>query len=91
MFPSSGSHAPDHRISNQWVARGRIYDAWLHRLLVNACCRESRRGGQWAANVRALPVDGPSAPGEYNSDALVRTFFSTMHLLPGGPTGTSAP
>jgi RNA polymerase sigma-70 factor (ECF subfamily) len=39
-----------------------LFDAWLHRLLVNACYRESRRGRRWAANVRILPVDGPTGP-----------------------------
>src|SRR3954469_13454728 len=38
------------------------FDAWLHRLLVNPCYREARRGRRWAANVRVLPVDGPPAP-----------------------------
>ena len=33
------------------------------------------------------------APGDNDSDRLVRTFFSTMHLLPGGPVpvGTAGP
>lgn len=38
------------------------FDAWLHRLLVNACYAELRRGRRWAANVRILPADGPSEP-----------------------------
>jgi DNA-directed RNA polymerase specialized sigma24 family protein len=38
------------------------FDAWLRRLLVNACYREARRGRRWAANVHALPIDGPAAP-----------------------------
>ena len=54
------------------------FDAWLHRLLVNACYREARRGRRWAANVRVLPVDGPAAPDEYASvvqrDLLERGF-----------------
>lgn len=37
------------------------FDAWLHRLLVNACYREARRGRRWAANVRLLPMDAPAA------------------------------
>lgn len=41
------------------------FDAWLHRLLVNACYRESRRGRRWAANVHVLPVDGPTGPDEF--------------------------
>jgi RNA polymerase sigma-70 factor (ECF subfamily) len=38
------------------------FDAWLHRLLVNACYRESRRARRRATNVRVLPIDGPAAP-----------------------------
>ena len=37
------------------------FDAWLRRLLVHACYREARRGRRWAANVRVLPINGPSA------------------------------
>ena len=54
------------------------FDAWLHRLLVNACYRESRRGRRWAANVRVLPVDGPTGPDEFvaveQRDQLDRGF-----------------
>lgn len=38
------------------------FDAWIHRLLVNACYAEARRGQRWAANVRVLPIEGPAAP-----------------------------
>ena len=41
------------------------FDAWLHRLLVNACYREARRGRRWAANVRVLQVEPPAATDEY--------------------------
>ena len=54
------------------------FDAWIHRLLVNSCYREARRGRRWAANVRVLPVDGPVAPDEFASvmerDQLERGF-----------------
>ena len=54
------------------------FDAWLHRLLVNACYREARRGRRWAANVRALPDDGPAANDDLGSvvarDQLDRGF-----------------
>jgi RNA polymerase sigma-70 factor, ECF subfamily len=36
------------------------FDAWLHRLLVNTCYREIRRGRPWAGNVRVLPIDEPA-------------------------------
>lgn len=54
------------------------FEVWLHRLLVNACYEEFRRYRRWSTNVRALPVDGPSAPDETVSiddrDALERAF-----------------
>jgi RNA polymerase sigma-70 factor (ECF subfamily) len=54
------------------------FDAWLHRLLVNACYREARRGRLWATNVRVLPVDEPERADEYISvvqrDQLERGF-----------------
>ena len=54
------------------------FDAWLHRLLVNACYRESRRDRRWAATVRVLPVDGPTARDEFlavaDRDQLERGF-----------------
>jgi len=54
------------------------FDAWLHRLLVNACYAEARRGRRWAANVRVLPVDGPTAADEFvtvdQRDQLDRGF-----------------
>jgi RNA polymerase sigma-70 factor (ECF subfamily) len=36
------------------------FDAWLRRILVNACYAEARRQRRWAANVRVLPTDGPA-------------------------------
>ena len=54
------------------------FDAWIHRLLVNACYAEARRGRRWAANVRVLPVDGPAAPDDFvtiaQRDQLDRGF-----------------
>ncbi|TAL06390.1 MAG: RNA polymerase sigma factor [Chloroflexota bacterium] len=54
------------------------FDAWLHRLLVNACYAEARRGRRWAANVRVLPGDGPAARDEFvtvaQRDQLDRGF-----------------
>ena len=54
------------------------FDAWLHRLLVNACYREARKGRRWAANVRVLPVDGPEGADEFvaieQRDQLDRGF-----------------
>jgi RNA polymerase sigma-70 factor (ECF subfamily) len=38
------------------------FEAWIHRILVHACYDESRRARPWAAQVRVLPMDGPSTP-----------------------------
>ena len=38
------------------------FEAWFHRILVHACYDESQRARQWSANVRVLPVDGPTTP-----------------------------
>jgi len=54
------------------------FDAWLRRLLVNACYREARRGRQWAANVRVLPMEQPSRTDDFATvverDQLERGF-----------------
>jgi RNA polymerase sigma-70 factor, ECF subfamily len=38
------------------------FEAWIHRILVNACYAESRRGRRWAVNVRVLPTHGLTSP-----------------------------
>ena len=38
------------------------FEAWIHRILVHACYDESQRARQWTAQVRVLPMDGPSTP-----------------------------
>jgi RNA polymerase sigma-70 factor, ECF subfamily len=54
------------------------FDAWLQRLLVNACYAEARRTRDWNANVRVLPIDGPAGPDETisldNRDRIDRAF-----------------
>ena len=54
------------------------FDAWLQRLLVNACYAEARSWRAWSANVRVLPIEGPAAPDEGilsdNRDRLERGF-----------------
>jgi RNA polymerase sigma-70 factor (ECF subfamily) len=32
------------------------FDAWLHRILVNACYREARKARRWGGMVKALPL-----------------------------------
>jgi RNA polymerase sigma-70 factor (ECF subfamily) len=43
------------------------FDAWLQRMLVHACYAEARRKRAWSANIRVLPVDGPTAPDDLAS------------------------
>lgn len=54
------------------------FEAWIHRILVHACYDEARRAGNWTANVKALPVDGPSTPDGTDAvadrDELERAF-----------------
>jgi RNA polymerase sigma-70 factor (ECF subfamily) len=38
------------------------FEAWIHRILVHACYDESKRARTWNANVRILPMEGPSTP-----------------------------
>jgi RNA polymerase sigma-70 factor, ECF subfamily len=35
------------------------FDAWLHRLLVNACYAEARRARKWRTDVRLVSLDVP--------------------------------
>ncbi len=54
------------------------FDAWLHRILVNACYAEARRRRPFAADVVLLETDGPTAPDEllpvHDRDQLDRGF-----------------
>ena len=54
------------------------FEAWIHRILVNACYTEAKRARRWSANVRVLSVDGPVTPDSAVSvatrDALERGF-----------------
>ena len=54
------------------------FDAWLRKILVNACYAESRRRRRWTNNIRVLPVDGPAAPDDLatvlDRDRLDRGF-----------------
>ena len=54
------------------------FEAWLHRILVNACYAEARRRRRFAANVVLLETDEPTAGDEYlavnDRDQLDRGF-----------------
>jgi RNA polymerase sigma-70 factor (ECF subfamily) len=53
-------------------------DAWLMRLLVNVCIAHATRERRRTANLRVLPVDGPTAPDQLltiaDRDLLERGF-----------------
>jgi RNA polymerase sigma-70 factor, ECF subfamily len=38
------------------------FDAWLHRLVVNACYVEARDQRRWVARIRVLEIDPPTSP-----------------------------
>src|SRR5665811_1697069 len=38
------------------------FDAWLRRLVVNACYAEARGQRRWVARVRVLQIDPPTSP-----------------------------
>jgi RNA polymerase sigma-70 factor (ECF subfamily) len=54
------------------------YEAWLHRLLVNACYEESNRHRRWSMHIRALPDSGLGGADPMvaidDRDALERAF-----------------
>ena len=55
------------------------FEAWLHRILVNACYAEARRGRHFAADVVLLETDAPTAEDEqlltvHDRDQLDRAF-----------------
>ena len=54
------------------------FEAWIHRILVNACYAEARTARRWSANVRVLPIDGSVTPDTAldvaTRDALERGF-----------------
>jgi RNA polymerase sigma-70 factor (ECF subfamily) len=45
------------------------FDAWLHRLVVNACYTEARSERRWASKVRLITTDNPSTPDPASSVA----------------------
>src|SRR5262249_23684480 len=74
------------------------FEAWIHRILVHACYDESQRARQWKADIRVLPIDGPSTPDGAavlaDRDELERAFrrlsleqrgVCALHPAPGPP------
>ena len=54
------------------------FDAWVRRILVNACYRESRDRSRWQAHVRLLPLEMPATARDdeavVDRDLLERSF-----------------
>jgi RNA polymerase sigma-70 factor (ECF subfamily) len=54
------------------------FDAWVHRVLTNVCLAHATRERRRVANLRVLPLDGPTAPddllGVVDRDQLDRGF-----------------
>ncbi len=54
------------------------FDAWLHRILVNACYAEARKNQRWTVNVRLLPMESDTGADEFaqvvERDQLERGF-----------------
>jgi RNA polymerase sigma-70 factor (ECF subfamily) len=54
------------------------FEAWVHRILVHACYDEAQRARHWTADVRLLPMRGPSTPDDSSviadRDELERAF-----------------
>ena len=76
------------------------FEAWTHRLLVNACYAEARRERRHGGNLRLLPHDGGSAPDSSSRIAIQdqldrgfrrlsvehRTVIVLVHYLGLSPT-----
>lgn len=74
------------------------FDAWLYRLLINACYEESRRRRRWSRNVRAIEAAGSPHERDFaaleHRDAIERAFHGlspehravfVMHHYAGTP------
>ena len=56
------------------------FEAWLHRILVNACYAEARRGRRFAADVALLETDAPADTGEFLDAAAILTVHDRDQL-----------
>lgn len=54
------------------------FEPWLHRILTHECYAEARRHRRWSVDVRILPAEEPSQPGDFRTvndrDQLERAF-----------------
>ena len=58
------------------------FEAWIHRILVHACYDEVQRSRRWSANVRVLPIDGPTTPDETAAVAVRDELERAFRRLP---------
>ena len=81
--PERGKDATQEALVRAWrdlpaLRHPERFDAWLHRLLVNACMDEARRNRRHTFEVELTPIDHPtirdSAISVDERDALERTF-----------------
>jgi RNA polymerase sigma-70 factor (ECF subfamily) len=79
------------------------FEAWIHRILVRTCYAEARSARRWSANIRVLPVEGPTVPdtslGVIVNDSIDRGFrrlpmeqrsILVLHHYLGWPLGEIA-
>jgi len=54
------------------------FEPWLHRILTYECYAVARRQRRWSSDIRVLPIDGASDPGDVltinDRDQLERAF-----------------
>ena len=65
--PGRAQDASQQALLGAWRDLGTLrdpdrFDAWLHRLVVNACYAEARGQRRWVARIRVLEMDPPTSP-----------------------------
>ena len=62
------------------------FEAWLRRLLVNACYAEARRERRWSSNIRVLTLDDAPASADASTAIAFRDEFERLfRRLPARP------
>ena len=54
------------------------FEAWLRRLLVNACYAEARRERRWSSNIRVLTLDDAPASADASTAIALRDEFERL-------------
>ena len=57
------------------------FEAWVYRLLVNACHAEARREGRHRGNLRLLAFDGPDVPDHATGVAMQQQLDQAFRRL----------